>query len=98
MKRVRLEILEPEKILLKIKREGVTENRKGYFLRDKNRCFYEILVSDPSDMKPWIMSMGKSVKVISVTGAKSGKDYSDDMDELPEDIKRTLRKMQAQYG
>lgn len=98
MKRVRLEILEPEKVLLKIKREGVTENRKGYFLRDKNRRFYEILVSDPSDMKPWIMSMGKSVEVVSVTGAKSGKDYSDDMDELPEVIKRTLRKMQAQYG
>ncbi|MGN0291832.1 MAG: helix-turn-helix transcriptional regulator [Lachnospiraceae bacterium] len=95
-RKILLEIKNKE-ALGRIKREAITATRKGVIIEKEGKLYYEIVVPNPLDIKPWIMSLGKDVKIISITGEKTGKKYTGEPTELLEDVKETWRKMWELY-
>lgn len=97
-KRVRLEILNPQMNEERIRKMGITPQRRGNIQWEGEHCYYEITVPNTRDLKPWVMSLKNKVRVVSVTGEQSGQDYTGQADGLRQEMIRTLKQMAVNYG
>jgi len=97
-KKVKLEIMNPALNEGRIRKMGITPQRHGRICREGKQCYYEITVPNARDLKPWIMSLRNKVRIASVTGEKSGREYTFEPGELGDDIVKTLKEMAKRYG